>query len=107
MAVPEGTLLSKAEKSFIQAGLLSNPPSRADGRSLLDFRAVALETGIASLANGSARLNIGRTHDGGGGTEVLAVSKLELENIDEAGVEGGRIVCSASWFVSPLYLNIK
>jgi exosome complex component RRP42 len=92
--------LSKAEKSFIQAGLLSNPPSRADGRSLLDFRAIALETGIAPLANGSARLNIGRAHDGSGGTEVLAASKLEVENIDEEGVEGGRIVCTVSWSVS-------
>jgi hypothetical protein len=92
--------LSKAEKSFIQAGLLANPPSRADGRSLLDFRAVALETGVAPIANGSARLNIGRSHDGGGGTEVLAASKLEVENIDEEGVDGGRIVCTVSWFVS-------
>lgn len=99
--------LSKAEKSFIQAGLLSNPPSRADGRSLLEFRAVALETGVAPLANGSARLNIGRSHDGGGGTEVLAASKLEVENInEEGGVDGGRIVCTVSWFVLPFSLNI-
>lgn len=91
--------LSKAEKSFIQAGLLSNPPSRADGRLLLDFRTVALETGVAPLANGSARLNLGRIYDGSGGTEVIAASKLEVENISEEGVEGGRIVCTVSWFV--------
>jgi exosome complex component RRP42 len=83
--------LSKAEKSFIQAGLLYNPPSRADGRSLLDFRNVALETGVAPLANGSARLNTGRSHDGGGGTEVLAASKLEVENVNE---EGADCMCS-------------
>lgn len=65
-----------------------------------DFRTVALETGVAPVANGSARLSIGRSlHDGGGGTEVLAASKLEVESIDEEGVDGGRIVCTVSWFV--------
>ncbi|KAG6841655.1 hypothetical protein C0991_008640 [Blastosporella zonata] len=91
--------LSKAEKSYIQAGFLASPPSRADGRALLDFRSVALETGIAPLANGSARLNIGRTtHGGGGGTEVVAAVKLEVESIDEYsdGRDGGRIVCTVS-----------
>lgn len=95
--------LSKAEKTYIQAGLLANPPLRPDGRSLLDFRPVALETGLAPLANGSARLNIGRSpNDGGGGTEVVAAAKLEVESIDqEDGVEGGRLVCTVSWCFSP------
>lgn len=92
--------LSKAEKSYIQAGLLAAPPSRADGRALLDYRSVALETGVAPLANGSARLSIGRNaHDGGGGTEVVAATKLEVESVDENGEgrDGGRIVCTVSW----------
>ncbi|RDB21882.1 Exosome complex component RRP42 [Hypsizygus marmoreus] len=90
--------LSKAEKSYIQVGLLSSPPSRSDGRSLLDYRSVALETGVAPLANGSARVNIGRNaNQAGGGTEVVAASKLEVESIDDdGGVEGGRIVCTVS-----------
>ncbi|KAI3603973.1 exosome component [Moniliophthora roreri] len=89
--------ISKAEKSFIQAGILGNPPRRADGRSLHDFRPIALETGVAPLSNGSARLNIGRNpHDGSGGTEVLAAVKLEVENVEEDGADGGRIVCSVS-----------
>ncbi|KAK1224078.1 hypothetical protein PQX77_008408 [Marasmius sp. AFHP31] len=93
------TSVSKAEKSYIQAGILANPPSRSDGRSLHNFRAIALETGVAPLANGSARLNIGRNpHDGSGGTEVLAAVKLEVENIEEGtgGVDGGRLVCNVS-----------
>ncbi|KAG6857628.1 hypothetical protein H0H87_010196 [Tephrocybe sp. NHM501043] len=91
--------LSKAEKSYIQAGFLASPPSRADGRALHDFRSVALETGVAPLANGSARLNIGRnTHAGGGGTEAVAAAKLEVESIDgdSEGKDGGRIICTVS-----------
>lgn len=93
--------VSKAEKSFIQAGLLATPPSRPDGRSLLDYRSVALETGVAPLANGSARVSIGRNlNDGGGGTEVIAATKLEVENVGkDGGVNDGRIICTVSWFV--------
>lgn len=96
------TSISKAERSYIQAGILANPPSRADGRSLYDFRSIALETGVAPLANGSARLSIGRNpHDGSGGTEILAAVKLEVESIEPggSGVEGGRISCTVSWYV--------
>ncbi|KAJ6463966.1 ribosomal protein S5 domain 2-type protein [Mycena sanguinolenta] len=90
---------SKAEISYIQTGLLSNPPLRADGRGLHDFRAIALETGVAPLANGSAHLTIGKNpHDSGGGTEILAAAKLEVETVDglSEGVNGGRIVCTVS-----------
>ncbi|KIM41699.1 hypothetical protein M413DRAFT_18712 [Hebeloma cylindrosporum] len=99
MASSGSISISKAEKSFIQAGLISNPPSRADGRSLYDFRAISLETGFAPLANGSARLSIGRNpHDGSGGTEVLAASKLEVESVEPGGggVDGGRIACTVT-----------
>lgn len=92
--------ISKAEKSYIQAGILSNPPSRADGRSKSDFRTISLETGVAPLANGSARLCLGRNpHDGSGGTEILAATKLEVESIDSEidGSDSGRIECHVSW----------
>lgn len=93
--------ISKAEKSYIQTGILLDPPHRADGRTLSDFRAVSLETGVAPLANGSARLSIGRNpHDGSGGTDILAAVKLEVESIDHQsteGIEGGRIACSVTW----------
>lgn len=92
--------ISKAEKSYVQAGFLKNPPSRADGRTPFDFRAISLETGVAPLANGSARLSIGRNpHNGSGGTEILAATKLEVETIEpgSSGVEGGRMVCNVTW----------
>ena len=95
--------LSKSEKSYIQTALRDPSPIRADGRSLLDYRSVALETGVASLANGSARVNVGKTagEESGSGTEVIAAVKLEVENVLEGeGVDGGRIVCTVSWFVS-------
>ena len=99
--------ISKSEKSYIQTALRELSPIRADGRSLLDYRSIALETGIASLANGSARVNIGKTvgEEGGSGTEVIAAVKLEVENVLEGeGVDGGRVACTVSWFVSQFYL---
>ena len=94
--------LSKSEKSYIQTALRELSPIRADGRSLFDYRSVALETGVASLANGSARVNIGKAagEESGSGTEVIAAVKLEVENVLEGeGVDGGRIACTVSWFV--------
>ncbi|OCH89972.1 ribosomal protein S5 domain 2-like protein [Obba rivulosa] len=90
--------ISKAERSYIQTSLQAKPPLRADGRALLDYRTVLLETGVAPLANGSAKLNIGKTSgEGGGGTEILAATKLEVEDIENGeGVEGGRISCSVT-----------
>jgi hypothetical protein len=95
------TSFSKAEKSYVQTSLLLTLPLRGDGRSLHDFRTISLETGVSPLANGSARLDIGRNaHDGGGGTEVLAAVKLEVEDVqDGEGIDGGRVVCTVSWYV--------
>ena len=101
--------LSKSEKSYIQTTLRDLSPIRADGRSLLDYRSIALETGVASLANGSARVNIGKAagEESGSGTEVIAAVKLEVENVLEGeGVDGGRIACTVSWFVSPVLCGL-
>ncbi|KAL4071909.1 ribosomal protein S5 domain 2-like protein [Scleroderma citrinum] len=97
------TTLSKAEISYIRSSLLFNPPLRTDGRSPEDFRPIALETGVAPLANGSARVSIGRcgpdsdreTEGGNGGTEVIAAVKLEVNGAGEEE-EGGNIICSVS-----------
>jgi exosome complex component RRP42 len=96
-------LISRSERSYIQAALRAAEPRRADGRGLHDFRAIGLETGVAPLANGSARVNIGvkTAPEGHGGTEVLVAVKLEVESVDEDGAgENGRITCGVSWCVS-------
>ena len=93
--------LSKAEKAFVQSSLRADPVVRADGRGLQDFRAIAIETGVVPLANGSVRINIGTNSEAGGGTEILAAAKLEVEDIETGeGVEGGRVTCSVSWCVA-------
>ncbi|EJF56931.1 ribosomal protein S5 domain 2-like protein [Dichomitus squalens LYAD-421 SS1] len=91
-------LVSKSERDYIKTSLQTASPLRADGRSLLDFRTVLLETGVAPLANGSARLNIGKVaREGGGGTDVLAAVKLEVEDVESGdGVDGGRVACSVT-----------
>ena len=111
--------LSKSEKTYIQTSLQSPSPLRGDGRSLHQFRAITLQTGVVPIANGSAHLNLGRSSDESmGGTEVLAAAKLEVEDIattavgssTSTGVEvGGRIACSVSWCVDsrPLFPTRK
>ncbi|KAI0067490.1 ribosomal protein S5 domain 2-like protein [Artomyces pyxidatus] len=89
--------LSKSEKAYIQSSLQASSSFRSDGRALQDYRTVALETGVVPLANGSARINIGKGSDEGGGTEILAAAKLEVEDVEHGdGVEGGRVSCSVS-----------
>ncbi|KAI9507607.1 ribosomal protein S5 domain 2-like protein [Russula earlei] len=90
--------LSKSEKSYIQTSLQAPSPLRADGRSIHQFRAITLQTGVVPIANGSAQLNLGRSSDESmGGTEVLAAARLEVEDIGvDAGGGGGRVVCAVS-----------
>nr|GAT58042.1 predicted protein [Mycena chlorophos] len=91
--------ISKSEASYVQTGLLSDPPLRSDGRALHEFRSLSLETGVAALANGSAHVIIGRNpHNGGGGTEILAAVKLEVEDVGPGheGMNKGRVVCTVS-----------
>ncbi|KAN0078313.1 hypothetical protein V8E55_010370 [Tylopilus felleus] len=90
-------ILSKAEKSYIQSSLLSDPPLRLDSRSLEDYRPISLKTGVVPLANGSAKICIGRPgrghrvrpggrrrrrRDGSGHLELAAVREEE---------EGGKV----------------
>lgn len=103
------TTLSKAEISYIRSSLLLDPPLRADGRSAEDFRVIALETGVAPLANGSARVSVGRPSPGetdgakstGGGTEIVVAVKLEMEDVGEEK-DGDKFLCTVSWFVCSL-----
>ncbi|KAG9004283.1 hypothetical protein FRB90_011010 [Tulasnella sp. 427] len=82
------TLLSKSEASYIASALLAAPdPVRADGRGLLDYRSVAVETSVAALSNGSGRAVLGGTTIntigvGDAATEAIVAVRLEVEDID-------------------------
>lgn len=97
---------SKSEQAYIRSSLLADPPLRLDGRSPTDYRPIALETGVAPLANGSARVNIGGAALNGtggnlAGTEVVAAVKLEVEDVSRAKSERrqeGRVSCNVSWY---------
>ena len=110
--------LSKSEKAYIQTSLQAQSPLRGDGRSLHEFRSITLQTRVVPIAYGSAHLNLGRSSDESiGGTEILAAAKLEVEDIATAavgsnsgidsGVEGGRILCTVSWYVDHLFFKKK
>lgn len=69
--------LSHSELQYIIAGLAHpTTPTRADGRTLLQPRAVGVSYGDAPAANGSARVRIG-------GTDVVAGIKLEVADVAE------------------------
>ncbi|EJD55633.1 ribosomal protein S5 domain 2-like protein [Auricularia subglabra TFB-10046 SS5] len=80
--------MSKAECSYVRQALSTNPPVRADGRGLLDYRTVSIVRGTIPLANGSARVSIG-------GTEVLASAKLEVTDADRGAI-ACNVVCPVS-----------
>jgi exosome complex component RRP42 len=63
-------LVSQSERSYVQDALRSD--YRSDGRGRLDWRPLQVARGVADAANGSARCRLG-------GTDVLAVCRLELE----------------------------
>lgn len=94
--------LSKSESSYIQTSLLAK--RRLDGRDLFDYRSILLETGVSPLANGSAKVKLGGAtgiSGSSGGTDILAATKLEVQTVgdEEDGVDGGKVVCSVTWFV--------
>ncbi|KAG8896181.1 hypothetical protein FRB99_009028 [Tulasnella sp. 403] len=98
--------VSKSESAYVASSLLASPdPTRADGRGLLDFRLISVETSVAPLANGSGRALIGggtSSSIGGSGesvTEVIAAAKLDVEDIDPAVSSSGlscSVTCTAS-----------
>lgn len=102
------SLLSRSEQAYIQSSLLASKPLRADGRNLLNYRSIAVETGVVSLANGSARVGIGNAMMNGVGgsllgTEVLAAVKLEVQTSSEyLTFDNGNVSCSVSWSVTYL-----
>lgn len=97
------TLLSKSEAGYITSALLASPdPVRADGRGLLDFRSIAVETSVAALANGSGRAVLGGTGSdnigsGDPASEAIVAVRLEVEDIDSS--PGVDLTCSVTWWV--------
>lgn len=81
--------LSQAERDYITEGVHSD--LRADGRGRLDYRALVLETGIISQANGSARVRLG------GGTDVLVGVKVEIDQVEPDAADIGKVVCNVEW----------
>ncbi len=97
------TLLSKSETSYIASGLLdAESPTRGDGRGLLDFRTISIETGIAPSANGSGRSIIGNNGmdsigAGEPSTETIVATRLEVEDFDRA--DDAWLTCTVTWSV--------
>lgn len=88
--------VSKSEAAYIASALLASPtPIRADGRSLIDYRAISVETGVAPAANGSGRALIGSNDDA---TEVIIAVRLEVEEMNGSGRAGDQLLsCSVTW----------
>ncbi|XP_006848982.2 exosome complex component RRP42 [Amborella trichopoda] len=61
--------LSLGEKNYIKGGIADD--LRCDGRRRLDYRSIAIDTGVIPQANGSARVRMGST-------DVIASVKAEL-----------------------------
>ncbi|KAK0565990.1 hypothetical protein OC844_000953 [Tilletia horrida] len=80
--------LSVAERALVLSALLnSDPPHRAHGRGPLEFRPIAVQTGVLPAAHGSARLTLGVGAGGGGFdteavTEVLVGVSVEVKKVD-------------------------
>ncbi|KAK2723255.1 exosome complex exonuclease RRP42-like [Artemia franciscana] len=79
------------EKTFILHGV--DDDLRNDGRSYLDYRPLAIETGILPQPNGSCRVRLATS-------DILVATKLELEQPDKNSSKEGKIEffvdCSAN-----------
>ncbi|SNX81785.1 related to exosome complex exonuclease [Melanopsichium pennsylvanicum] len=69
-------LLSRSQGDFLLRGLTSDPPQRSDGRHLLGFRSLDIDTGVAAQANGSSRITLG-------GTEIFCGIKAEVRSFGD------------------------
>lgn len=80
--------ISTTQQSYTLSGLLSSPPLRLDGRSLLAFRPLHISTGLAPQAAGSAQCLLG-------GTRCTVVVSAEV--IDGAEAQGPHMSCDVDW----------
>lgn len=70
------SVLSRSQGDFLLRGLTSDPPQRSDGRHLLAFRALEVETSVAAQANGSSQITLG-------GTEIFCGIKAEVRSFGD------------------------
>lgn len=68
--------LSRSQGDFFLRGLTSDPPQRSDGRHLLAFRSLQIDTSVAAQANGSSRITLG-------GTEIFCGIKAEVRSFGD------------------------
>ncbi|ETS63708.1 hypothetical protein PaG_02014 [Moesziomyces aphidis] len=68
--------LSRSQGDFFLRGLTSDPPQRSDGRHLLAFRPLQIDTSVAAQANGSSRITLG-------GTEIFCGIKAEVRSFGD------------------------
>ncbi len=69
-------VLSRSQGDFFLRGLTSEPPQRSDGRHLLAFRSLDIETSVAAQANGSSQITLG-------GTEIFCGIKAEVRSFGD------------------------
>ncbi|CBQ67871.1 related to exosome complex exonuclease [Sporisorium reilianum SRZ2] len=69
-------VLSRSQGDFFLRGLTSDPPQRSDGRHLLAFRSLDVDTGVAAQANGSSQITLG-------GTEIFCGIKAEVRSFGD------------------------
>ncbi|SPO20134.1 related to exosome complex exonuclease [Ustilago trichophora] len=69
-------VLSRSQGDFFLRGLTSDPPQRSDGRHLLAFRSLDIDTGVAAQANGSSQITLG-------GTEIFCGIKAEVRSFGD------------------------
>lgn len=77
--------LSLGEKDYIRCGIAQD--LRTDGRKLLSYRHIDVETGVVPQASGSARVKIGATH-------VIVAVKAELGKPSSCNPDKGRVFIS-------------
>lgn len=96
-------LLSRAEKSYLLAGLGAKPAQRHDGRALTDVRPIEVDSHMSEQADGCARVTLGST-------EVMCGVKLEMDSQEAPTVtvsQGERKIDFTPWLPSKPCIQVQ